>query len=114
MSVSGRVTNRLLFLLSEAAGVLCWLQLLSIPHVADGSPFPSLSTRHVIREIPWDRKEKESRSSETSSSVSSLVNQDPKNRHLLRTSKKHRDFAGLFQQCSVEDGQKGIFGKELI
>jgi hypothetical protein len=121
MLLNGRATNRLLSLVT--AGAICCLQLLSIPHAVEGSsPFPSLSTRHVIREIRWDSKEKKSRSSGTSVSLpqnSSLVNQDPnpKNHNLLRKSSKHRKLAqGLFQQCSADSGysQEGIFGEKLI
>jgi hypothetical protein len=101
-----------------AAGVVCCLQLLSIPHAVEGSPFPALSTRHVIREIRWNSKEKKSRSSGLSSSLSqnsSLVNDDPKNHNLLRTSSKHRNLAqGLFSQCSADEGQEGVFDDPLI
>jgi hypothetical protein len=91
------------------------LQLLSVPHVG-GSPFPSPS-QHVIREITRDSsREKKSRRSITSSSSQnySSVNQDPKNRNLLRGASTHRDLASAFQECSAENGQEGVFGSELI
>lgn len=92
------------------------MQLLSVPHVG-GSPFPSPS-KHVIREITRDSstREKKFRRSVTSSSSqnSSLVNHDPKNRNLLRKASTHRDLAGAFQECNAADGQKGVFGSELI
>jgi hypothetical protein len=78
-----------------------------------GSPFPSPS-KHVIREITRDSsREVKSRRSVTSQN-SSVVDRDPKNHNLLRRASTHRDLARVFQECSADGGQKGVFGEELI